>query len=473
MVLSLLSSVEGWAQCGSVGDPIVNITFGTRLNPDFGGGTTTYHRNEQGELNDGEYKLGSNGNQGRESWHNLRDHTHPNEEGMMLLVNASYDTGEFYRIRVSGLCQDTRFRFSAWIANVNNIAECDSNALSPNVRFVIEDLNGNAVSLPYVTGNIPPSATPQWQPYGFEFDTGNQTEFYLVLINENPGGCGNDLAIDDIQFRPCGPEITLDAALTRGTDTIFFCEESASPIAITSAMEASEAYATAPAFQWQTRYEGQTEWQDIPGETGASLTIRPVHYQWYRVTAAASKANLDNRLCRVVSDSLVVIRDTVHLAPMEDLVISPGQQISLHPQTNGTQFHWHPAVGLSNATVRNPVAYPTETTTYQLMVSNTQGCYNVALVTVRVLPELILPNTFTPNGDGINDTWVIAGLDEYPSASVQVFNRWGALVFSSEGYQAPWDGQSNGAQLPTGTYYYIISSKLLTRPLTGSVTMLK
>jgi len=70
-----------------------------------------------------------------------------------------------------------------------------------------------------------------------------------------------------------------------------------------------------------------------------------------------------------------------------------------------------------------------------------------------------IPNTFTPNGDGINDTWEIKYLDYYPKSTVNIFNRWGQKVFSSIGYPIPWDGTYKGTVLPSGTYYYIIDPK--------------
>ena len=80
------------------------------------------------------------------------------------------------------------------------------------------------------------------------------------------------------------------------------------------------------------------------------------------------------------------------------------------------------------------------------------------ILTVNPVPlTVFIPNTFTPNGDGINDTWDIKYLERYPNSTVAVFNRWGQKLFSSAGYPAPWDGKYNGAVLPAGTYYYIIA----------------
>jgi gliding motility-associated-like protein len=86
--------------------------------------------------------------------------------------------------------------------------------------------------------------------------------------------------------------------------------------------------------------------------------------------------------------------------------------------------------------------------------------------------EIFIPNTFTPNGDGINDTWNIRFLNNYANCSVDIFTRWGQKVYSSTGYPIPWDGTYRGAALPTGTYYYIINLKNGLNPLSGFVAII-
>jgi gliding motility-associated-like protein len=86
---------------------------------------------------------------------------------------------------------------------------------------------------------------------------------------------------------------------------------------------------------------------------------------------------------------------------------------------------------------------------------------------------LAIPNTFTPNGDGINDTWVIRSLENYPNCTVQVYNRWGEKLYSSVGYPVPWDGTYKGANLPVGTYYYIINLKNGVNAISGWVAIIK
>jgi gliding motility-associated-like protein len=85
-----------------------------------------------------------------------------------------------------------------------------------------------------------------------------------------------------------------------------------------------------------------------------------------------------------------------------------------------------------------------------------------------------VPNTFTPNGDGINDTWLIQYLESYPNCRIQVFNRSGQLVYETKSYTSPgWDGTMNGKPLPFGTYYYVLEPGSGRKPLTGYVTIIK
>jgi gliding motility-associated-like protein len=87
--------------------------------------------------------------------------------------------------------------------------------------------------------------------------------------------------------------------------------------------------------------------------------------------------------------------------------------------------------------------------------------------------DIFIPNTFTPNGDGVNDTWNIKYLNAYSNCSVNIFTRWGKNVFSSVGYGTPWDGTYSGKPLPMGTYYYVINLKNGGSPLAGFVLIVR
>jgi len=105
------------------------------------------------------------------------------------------------------------------------------------------------------------------------------------------------------------------------------------------------------------------------------------------------------------------------------------------------------------------------------------GCEsNRTPINIKVLStELHITNTFTPNGDGVNDTWAIEGLEKYPNANVQIYGRSGEKLFESNGYTAPFTGIYNGRQLPAGTYYYIINLKIKAdcSVMGGSLTLVR
>jgi len=84
-----------------------------------------------------------------------------------------------------------------------------------------------------------------------------------------------------------------------------------------------------------------------------------------------------------------------------------------------------------------------------------------------------IPNTFTPNGDGVNDTWHIQFLDAYQNCTISIFNRLGQNVYSSIGYGTPWNGTYHGSVLPAGAYYYVIDLKNINRVLSGYVTIIR
>jgi gliding motility-associated-like protein len=177
-----------------------------------------------------------------------------------------------------------------------------------------------------------------------------------------------------------------------------------------------------------------------------------------------------------ISDGLVVQTLALPTVAFDgELSIKKGGSVILSPTllNNTGTYSWSPSLGLNSSDIRNPIASPTETTTYILTVTSTGGCPASASVKVNVLEQMVVPNAFTPNGDGTNDTWSIPGLAAYPNCRVNVYNRYGAGIFSSIGYAKNWDGSFNGYVLPAGTYYYTIDLKDGKKPLSGYVVLLK
>lgn len=141
---------------------------------------------------------------------------------------------------------------------------------------------------------------------------------------------------------------------------------------------------------------------------------------------------------------------------------------------NDPTYSWSPAQYLTDSKIARPrVMSPKTDMTYRFTVTGRGGCQLSDDVFVKLLRFPVIPNTFTPNGDGINDTWRIDFLNTYPENRVQIFTRTGQLVFQSRGYNTPWDGTLKGKPLPFDTYYYIIEPGNGRDPITGYVTILK
>lgn len=170
----------------------------------------------------------------------------------------------------------------------------------------------------------------------------------------------------------------------------------------------------------------------------------------------------------------------VYLQPVIDagpsFVVPQGTLVQFRPVANDSvnlQFRWTPAGDFPNPNVFAPQLIAMKDAEYTLTAIGKHNCMASDKLTVKVLKPVTPPTAFSPNGDGINDTWIIKNLDEYPDATVEVFNRYGAKVFSSKGYSTPWDGAGKGGILPVGTYYYVIKLKNGFQPLTGYVAILK
>ncbi len=111
--------------------------------------------------------------------------------------------------------------------------------------------------------------------------------------------------------------------------------------------------------------------------------------------------------------------------------------------------------------------------TYSVTVTNRCGTAIARTVVTETDCKIVVPNAFSPNGDGINDAWQIPNLSAYSNCKVSVFNRYGTLVFKSEGYRTPWDGRYNSHPLSMGVYYWIIDLNTVLPRLNGSVSIIR
>ena len=112
---------------------------------------------------------------------------------------------------------------------------------------------------------------------------------------------------------------------------------------------------------------------------------------------------------------------------------------------------------------------------YSVTVKDQNNCIDTASTIINPSETdcIYIPNSFTPNGDGKNDTWMIKNIGLRPNCVVAVFNKWGNKIFESRGYNDPWDGTFNGSPLPSDTYYFVIDLGTGKPPINGPVTIVR
>ena len=224
-----------------------------------------------------------------DGWLSIKDNS-SDPNGYMMVVNASFDSGLFYEEEVIDLCESTSYEFSV---DIINLIEPNSGLIKPNVSFLIDDV------VQFSTGNV--EETGSWETFGFSFETGpSQTSITLSLRNNADGGIGNDLALDNITFRPCGPE-----ALILPDEVANICEDG-DPIVI-EATVIGDQYDN-PQYQWQQSFDEGVTWVDLVGENGMTFTHSDLNggFYYYRYLLANSPEQLLNTKCRVFSNIKVI-----------------------------------------------------------------------------------------------------------------------------------------------------------------------
>jgi gliding motility-associated-like protein len=382
---------------GSLGDPVVNITFGTGSNPGvpLASNVTNYTYIGNTCPNDGYYTIASSSTGCFGStWHSLsQDHTPDDANGYMMIVNASVTPGVFYLDTVRNLCGGTTYEFSAWLLNMLRSSACGGAGIMPNITFSIETVTDSVLQT-YSTGNIPNTGSPDWKQYGFYFTIPPQfSSVVLRMTNNAPGGCGNDLALDDITFRPCGPKVSAAFANISGiNDTAYYCFTDKKTISISGSVQAG--YIN-PAYQWQQSIDSGKNWTDIFGATSNSYTktfSTPGVFE-YRLTSAES-GNIGTARCRVASNVLTMSIDNIPVPGATNTSPVCVQEAVTLSAFNGFTYNWSGPSGFSSA-LASP-ALPSATTAnagkYYVTVSTRGGCSNRDSTTVIVSP---LPQPIT------------------------------------------------------------------------------
>ncbi len=327
---------------GQAGDAIFNEDFGagTTSGPPLSPSVTNYQFVNSG-TDDGQYTISSNMQQLGAFW-NAPDHT-GDQNGKMLIVNASTSSGIFYQTPINGLCENTPYEFSAWIINAYNPNSnvCAGREIPIQVRFEIWDLTDTMI---LSSGSMAPrfgERSPVWIQYGLTFTTAPaQNGCILKLINQGVGGCGNDLAIDDIQFRTCGDATNINSS---GSSSQTVCESDLPATITLNASTTTNVYQS-PEFQWQ-RSTDSINYTDIVGATSSSYTTNALSQTTYfRLKIAEDAVNLNNDQCVNFSDvfELLVARVNPPVAAQTSYVSCDEQEVELIVSAaTGVEVDWY------------------------------------------------------------------------------------------------------------------------------------
>jgi len=227
-----------------------------------------------------------------------------------------------------------------------------------------------------------------------------------------------------------------------------------------------------------------------------------VNYVWYKAPEVQVGANApynaresglyyvkaSNKHCFSYSDSVEVVVESVPVAEAgPDKYILQGESAYLSGLGSSSKdpmtYKWwsdtYPKNVYEYNNMSDVLVYPDSVSTrFFLTVSSPSGkCLSTDSVDVHV--ELVVRawNSLSPNGDGMYDTWIVENLESYPNALIEIYNRWGSLVWKATGYMQPWHGENfrNNEPLPVATYYYIIypNGTRVNAPIAGAVTIVK
>jgi gliding motility-associated-like protein len=165
--------------------------------------------------------------------------------------------------------------------------------------------------------------------------------------------------------------------------------------------------------------------------------------------------------------------DTVSVGQTSQYYVDPGP---------GSSYTWYVDGVVQAGFTTNEFVYTWNIAKIYLLEVREQSVYGCTgplrsgLVYVNPVKgtDLIIYKAFSPNGDLINDVWNIGNINLYPFMEIIIYNRWGQNVWKSgKGYLIPWDGRSNGVDLPVDSYHYIIDCHNGTKPITGTVTIVR
>jgi gliding motility-associated-like protein len=182
---------------------------------------------------------------------------------------------------------------------------------------------------------------------------------------------------------------------------------------------------------------------------------------------------IDINGCPWQKDIHVVIEDVEAACSISSNNVLIGSSVTLSSSSSFNQYVWTDKIGDTISTEREVIVNDLqESDCFTVYVEDDNGCQDYCEICVTVGSKPF--DAFSPNGDGYNDYWVIEDIDKFINPLVQIYNRWGELIFDeSPTAEQCWDGTIDGKDAPVGTYYYIIDQNDGSELLKGSITLVR
>lgn len=177
------------------------------------------------------------------------------------------------------------------------------------------------------------------------------------------------------------------------------------------------------------------------------------------------------------SDTIIINRSAIPEVKVasDTITILPRERVILNA-SGADYYQWFPRMWLDNDAVPDPVASPHTPITYAVVGTNSEGCSDTSRIVININEALMVPNAFSPNGDGVNDVFKIENIGYQGIEEFRVFNRWGVPVFETHDGTKGWDGNCKGQSAEIGTYYYQIRLQMgdnKEKIYKGAVTLLR
>lgn len=184
--------------------------------------------------------------------------------------------------------------------------------------------------------------------------------------------------------------------------------------------------------------------------TGASTTAIPQQTTTYTIEI------IDGNNCRNTDEVTITVQPLPDVDAGPDMAIYEDSRAVL--QASGARTYvWSPNLWIEDTSASSTIIFPQDSIMYYVLGTDEFGCQNIDSIYIRVLPKpkFYMPNAFSPDGDGINDLFIIGPYQNFNLNSFKVFNRWGQMVFETDDIGQGWDGRSPGGEpLPMGTYIF-------------------